>query len=343
MAQPENYDVRDQRHLSIDSFRVAVDYDYPPRDRSQKPRRGDHAAHAASLLGQLAAALGAQPQPGADIRLPVAGLKPGTVVELTTLPPTPRAVAVRVPAAIESVSTGIVILRSKRNQERTESALLFVPDDARQPLAERIAEYIREPGEGRRRHLERFEVIETVKASEVAALFAGRFDADAPEAAWWELWVRGSTHGLPGAVGTAARNAGLDVHADRLEFPETTVLFVHASARDLIGFVGRVRGASAKFAVRPARSNPFSKSVPPESTSTIGSRICRRGFGARRRTCRSCACSIRASPGRIRSWPLGFGAPGPTTTRGVQTTRRAPGAMERRWRDWPCTATSTRS
>jgi hypothetical protein len=72
--------------------------------------------------------------PAADPRLSVDGLKPGTMVEVSTLPPgeDSRARAAKIPANLEFPAQDIVVLRTERRSDRTESTLLFVPDEARE-------------------------------------------------------------------------------------------------------------------------------------------------------------------------------------------------------------------
>ncbi len=160
MAQPEDFGLRNRPHISISGLRETVAYTFPTRAQERKPLRDDYASHAAALLDQLTAALGDLPPAAVDQRLQVEGLKRGAVVEVSTLRPKgPRTKAVKVPAALEFPAQDIVVLRSERNDDRTESALLFVPDDARAFLRGRIAEYGRDPGNRRRPDLERFEAI----------------------------------------------------------------------------------------------------------------------------------------------------------------------------------------
>jgi hypothetical protein len=258
MAEPEDFSVRDRPHISIDAFRETAAYTFPSRKQERKPLRGDYAAHAASLLNQLATALGDLPVPGADPRLPIEGLKPGAIVEVTTVPPAvgSRAKAVKLPTTLEFPTQEVLVLRSDRNDDRTESALLFVPDDARDFLAGRIGDYGRDPGNQRRPDLERFEVIETVRAAEARSLFTGEFDLKAPDVVWWELWVRQPTS-LATRLAASARAANLDVHADKLIFPDTTVLFVHAAAGTLATFASRVPGAIAEIRRATGTIEPF--------------------------------------------------------------------------------------
>lgn len=258
MAEPDDFGGRNLPHISIDLFRETEAYVVPARAQSRKPLRADYAAHASALLDQLAAALGELPTAGADPRLPVEGLRLGAVIEVATLPPAKgtRAKAVKVPAALEFPNQEIVLLRSERRDDRTESALLFVPDDARMFLRGRIAQYGRDPGNKRRRDVERFEVVEAFRPAPVASLFLGAVDLVAPDIMWWELWVR-APQLWADRLAVAAQNASLDVHADRLVFPETTVLFVHATAGALAAFVARVPGAITEIRRATGTIEPF--------------------------------------------------------------------------------------
>ena len=133
MAEPDDYGAKNRAHISINAFRETAAYTFPVRNQERKPLREDYAAHAATILDQLAVALGDLPAPGADARLPVPGLRRGTIVEVTTVPPAEgsRTKAIKVPSTLEFPTQDVVVLRSERNDDRTESALLFVPDDAR--------------------------------------------------------------------------------------------------------------------------------------------------------------------------------------------------------------------
>ncbi|RQU31305.1 peptidase [Burkholderia cenocepacia] len=258
MAAPDNFDARNRPHISIDAFRERADYIFPTRNLERKPRRDDYAAHAAMLLSQLSVALGEIPKAGADPRLSIQGLKPGTIVEVTTAEPPAgsRTKAIKVPATLEFPSQEIVVLRSQRNDNRTESALLFVPDDARTFLAKRITDYGKDPGNQRRPDVERFEVVERVQAIETRALFTGDTDLSATEIAWWEIWVRQSVT-MANRLISAARNAHIDVHDDRLVFPDTTVLFFHTSAAALSAFATRVPGAITEIRRAVGTIEPF--------------------------------------------------------------------------------------
>jgi hypothetical protein len=258
MAGPSDFDARDRPHIAIDAFRETAAYTFPSRKQERKPLRGDYAAHAAHLLDQLGKALGDVPQPHDDPRLAIQGLKSGTVVEITTAQPAEdsRAKAVKVPTALEFPAQDVVVLRSERNADRTESALLFVPDDARAFLQGRITDYGRDPGNQKRPDVERFEAVEEVRAIETRSLFTGAVDLAAGEIVWWELWVR-QPIALADRLTNAARNANVDVHEDRLIFPDTTVLFFHAAAATVATFASRVPGAITEIRRAKGTIEPF--------------------------------------------------------------------------------------
>jgi hypothetical protein len=256
MAEPADFDERSRPHVAIDAWREPARYEFPARDQQRKPLRGDYAAHAQSLLDQLAAALPPPPPRDADPRISVQGLAPGALIALTTMEPLEgsRTKAVKVPAALEFPVQDIVVLRSGRNEDRTEDAVLFVPDAAQAFLRGRISAYGRgDLGNARRPDVERFEVIQTVQAAAAETLFSGAVDFGGP-AAWWELWIR---EPLAGAVANAARARGFDVHGEQLQFPETTVVLVHALPADLLVFAAQTPGAIAEIRRATGTIRPF--------------------------------------------------------------------------------------
>ena len=257
MADQSDFDARKHVHIPFDVFRDEVGYSYPKQKMDKKPLREDYAAHAQNLLDQLAAALGEIPGAGHDNRLPVEWLKPGTIVEVGTMPPqSARSGAVKLPKNLEFPQEDVVLLRSERRDDRTESALIFVPDDARAFLRGRLQGYGKDPGNQARQDLDRFERIETIQAAAARSLFVGPAEFDSPDAVWWELWVRGGANMAEG-VAAAAQLADLEVHQDRLFFPDTTVLFVHGSAATAAGFAGRVLGALVEVRRSTGTIEPF--------------------------------------------------------------------------------------
>jgi hypothetical protein len=262
MEESDDFGRRDRPHIPINRFREAAAYAFPRRRQARKPLREDYAAHAAALLDQLATALGDVPPREADPRHRIEGLKPGVIVEVSTVPPeSARTKAVKVPAALEFPTHDILVLRSERNDDRTESAILFVPDEARAFLRGRIEEYGSDPDDGRRPDVERFEAVESVRRALVESLFVGEVHFEDPEILWWELWVQ-RAGGRADGVAALARATGLDVHADRLLFPDTTVLFVHAAAARVAEFAAWVPGAIAEIRRATGTIEPFLERGP---------------------------------------------------------------------------------
>ena len=244
-------------HLSIDEVRRAGTYAAPKRRMDAKPLR-DYVAHGAALLEQLAAALPHLPTPEADARIKLDGLKPGVLVALETLAPdTARKGPSKIPLSFELPSQDVVILSSRRTGDRAEESIVFVPDDARHTLTRRLQDYgSRNLGNRERPHVAQFEKIERIASAETAKLFDPGTDFSSPAQRWWEMWVR-DIETLPQALVVAARNFGLDVHPERLLFPDTTVVFIHATARQALAFASRVPGAIEEIRPGLGTFEPF--------------------------------------------------------------------------------------
>lgn len=279
MAGQSDFDARRQVHIPFDVFRDGIAYSYPKRKIAPKPLRDDYAAHAKSILDQLTAALGGIPATGQDGRLPLEGLKAGVIVEVGTMPlaEDSRSLASKIPKGLEFSSQDVVILRSERRDDRTESALLFVPDDARAFLQERIRSYGQPQGNRPRPDVDKFERVETICAAKAHALFVGNIDFASSDMLWWELWVLHDRSFADG-VASAARLAEFDVHQDRLFFADTTVLFVHGTAEGISGFVGRIPGAVAEIRKATGTIEPFldrgTKGLGPQDwTADLSKRI----------------------------------------------------------------------
>ncbi|WP_341022928.1 S8 family peptidase [Brevundimonas diminuta] len=256
MAKPSDFDKRDKPHIAIDAWRESVGYEFPQRAQTRKPLRADYVAHGRALLEQLAAALPNPPAPGDDARTRLNGLQPGTLIAVETLAPDEKArtKAAKIPTGLEFAAQDIVVLRSERREDRTEGAILFVPDASQTFLRNRIAGYGNAHlGNARRPDVERFEIIETIAATTAQALFSGAFDPNGP-AIWWELWAR---QAVAEAVAGAARAREFDVHGERLYFPDTTVVLVYARPADLLLFAQQTPGAIAEIRSATGTIRPF--------------------------------------------------------------------------------------
>lgn len=240
-------------HIPIDGWKDEAQYAFPKTNRNARERRTDYHAHAEGLLQQLGEALGAIPAPGADDRIPVAGLKRGVLVEVETMPPTPQAKATKIPAGLDFTAQQIAVLRSERGDDRTERAIVFVPDDARAFLTQRIGAYGEQNlGNRERPDVDKFEVVEAFRQASAASLVVGTADLASTNGRWWELWLR-RPDAIADAVTAAAQAMNLDLHPDRLTFPDTIVVFVSAAAPALLQLVARLNGAISE--VRPASRN----------------------------------------------------------------------------------------
>ncbi len=252
-------DARDRAHLFISHRRETGTFEFRSTPRDAKPLRDDYPAHAESLLTQLALALEAVPQE----RRAIDGLKPGTLVEIGTMPLAAggRRAAQKIPVGLEMPVQDIVILKSERNADKTERAILFVPDAAREFLKQRIADYgSKALGNRRRPHVDEFETLETVLAAGVGKLFVGVDAVDLDRSRWWELWIRepltaGRKFGEQ--VAAHARAAAFDVLPDRLEFPETTVVFIHARFAAIAAFAATLPGVVTEIRSADTTLSPF--------------------------------------------------------------------------------------
>ncbi|UBS33725.1 S8 family peptidase [Altererythrobacter sp. N1] len=251
MPEADDFAVRNVPHIAIDAFREPAQYRYPSRPQDREPRREDYHAHAEALLAQLAAALADVPAPQNDPRIQIAGQERGAIVEIETLAPaTERSKATRIPTGLDFPNQDVVVLRSQRKDDRTEQAVLFVPDNARAFLRDRIERYGEENlGNRARPDVARFEVIEAIRAAVIDTLFAVPVDHANAATIWWELWIRQPV-GRADSLAAAAQNEALDVHPDRLVFPDTIVLFIHATVAQLVDLAQRAPGAISE--IRPA-------------------------------------------------------------------------------------------
>lgn len=252
-------DARDRAHLSISHRRETATFEFRGGGGDSKPLRDDYPAHAESLLTQLALALDAAPQN----RLAIDGLTPGSLVEIGTMPLVPggRRAAQKIPAGLEMPGEDVVILKTERNADKTERAILFVPDTAREVLKQRIAEYgSRTLGNRPRPYVDDYETIETILAAGVGKLFVGLGAVDLDRPRWWELWIREpitADRKYGEQVASHARAAAFDVLPDRLEFPETTVVFIHAAFAAVAAFAATLPGVVAEIRSADTTLSPF--------------------------------------------------------------------------------------
>ena len=116
----------------------------------------------------------------------------------------------------------------------------------------------RDLGNRRRPDVDRFEVVETfARASKCALCSPAKSTLPRPTSCGGNSGFGASRATLDRLAEALARGANLDVHADRLVFPDTTVLFVHAAAGALAAFAARMPGAITEIRRATGTIEPF--------------------------------------------------------------------------------------
>lgn len=244
-----NDGVASRPHILIDAFRELNEYEFPSSSVQRKAIRDNYQRHAKNLLSQLAQALENQSQSGRGPLLKLDGIRPGNVVEIRTLPvpKKSRKEAFKIPASLFPAKD-ITVLRTQRNPDKSESASVFIPDHARDFLRDRINAYGAHRGPGRRPDVEQFESLEEITSDYPLSLFGSTTFPSNTACKWWEVWVRDPST-LADQLGKYARDLGIDVHRERLYFPDTTVILLHASFSEIVEFAARAPGAITE--IRP--------------------------------------------------------------------------------------------
>jgi hypothetical protein len=129
---------------------------------------------------------------------------------------------------LEWKSQCLRLAAARRDSEgRTEGAI-FVPDDARDFLDEKLTSYGTQTRKsGLQQNEERFAPIDRFAGARLQDLWVDtRPMPDGPDPGWWECWCwPDRVHNLE----SKATHLNLPVSEDRLTFPERTVLFVFAA------------------------------------------------------------------------------------------------------------------
>lgn len=257
MADEGDFTKHDLKHFRIEAFRTSAQYVYPTQGRDPNPPlKKDPVAHSQVLVEQLGEALGAIPAQNDDDRFTFVGHRLGANVEVQTTPPdSDRKGPARAPD-LDFAAQGISVLRSTRDDERSETALVFIPDSARNFLIDRIRSYgVENMGNRKRPEVQKFEPIEVFRSAPGRRLFVGDVDFDANEPSWWEVWVSNPAH--VDAIVARAQEAEFEVHHERLEFPDTTVLFLHGQPQALAAFLGRIPGLVSEVRKAIGNIEPF--------------------------------------------------------------------------------------
>ena len=183
--------------------------------------------------------------------------------------------------------------------------------------------------------------MEEVRSIRTRIAIHRRHDLAAPDIVWWELWVR-QARWLTDRAPAAARNANIDVHDDRLVFPDTTVLFIHATVATVADFAGRVPGAITEIRRATGTIEPFLDRGETglgqhDWVAELAQRITAPAQDA------SVVCTL--DTGIASGHPLiapALAAPGPTMRPGALTTINRMAAMARRLPVWSSLATLKR-
>ncbi|MFI4936113.1 MAG: S8 family peptidase [Caulobacterales bacterium] len=128
---------------------------------------------------------------------------------------------------------------AKRDPEGRVSAAIFVPDEARLYLEEKLTEYGRErTGKGEPVNKARFAAIDRFSAARLESLWVDNRPLPAGLAVdWWECWCwLDRVQNLE----VKAMALGLPVSDDRLRFPEREVVFVQATASAMARLVSSI-------------------------------------------------------------------------------------------------------
>ncbi len=182
----------------------------------------------------------------------MAGMVPGSLVELETMSPTTRAKKAKRLPDLDFDRQGIKVLQTRLTEERTEVGVVFIPDRSREFLKERMKAYGASPvGNSPRPHISDFEVIDAIRAVGAEALFVGKDPFETPQPIWWELWILREE--IERIAGSASR-LSLDVHPSNLMFPDVGIVFVHATSDRLRILVAESSGNVVE--IRKATSTP---------------------------------------------------------------------------------------
>ncbi|BCG01766.1 hypothetical protein PPGU19_063340 (plasmid) [Paraburkholderia sp. PGU19] len=128
-------------------------------------------------------------------------------------------------------------LLSVYTEGETTFANVFVPDGKLAHFEKYVTEYLEEKKDingGARDHAPLLNTIAAIRAAEVRALWTDDLDllpVDKTEKFWWEVWlpVRSSRQSVVNDFKRSAALVGCDVSDKQADFPERTVLLMHAS------------------------------------------------------------------------------------------------------------------
>lgn len=214
-------------HLRIDRFATEAPYKRPKGGGGSRRTYGrEFGQHAEDLKRDLAAAWADADGLLFQREAPVGA--PGAYVAFQTAVDAPL-------PTLEWKREGLRLAAADRDDEGRAVGTVFVPDTARGFLDDKLNGY-GAPTTGRTQQNEhRFVAIDQFSAARLADLWVdGRDMPEGDAAQWWECWCwPDRIHNLE----AKAAHIGLPVSADRLAFPERTVVFVFANAAQMARLV----------------------------------------------------------------------------------------------------------
>lgn len=245
---------RDRRHLQVHQKPKTTGYKPHPLPVREKeiPAPTDPVAHAKRLMQALESAAKSAQARRQQLGLQISDAETGTYLEFES----PPDIALKLESLENRAGRQrIELLTVRTHDDRTQSAVVFVPDQRTDHFSVKVQQYASEKTPtGARKNKRLIERIADISSATVESLWTddpGRFPSDPRARAWWEVWLRRSRDGreyerfleFAGAL-------SITTSARRLQFEDRVVLLAKASvdqlsrALDALGDVAELRGVA---------------------------------------------------------------------------------------------------
>lgn len=232
----------DLSHVSINGSKSVEAYQPRRRLIRPSPLREDYTAHAQSLLQDLRASLEQAVAAMAAERI-VPGAEAGVYLEVESL-------AEKALPALER--DGIRVANIRISDTGAEVGTVYVPERSIPALSERVSTYgERNLGNRQRQHVEEFEPVERIRASNLMSFWNGRGEPPADGDHWWEIWCFADRSAK---VAQAIPALGMDRHPEALRFPDTHILFAHGTLARIERLIANASGGLME--IRLAEDTP---------------------------------------------------------------------------------------
>jgi hypothetical protein len=232
-------------HISIDGSKAVEAYQ--PRSRPVRPAqlRSDYPGHAQSLLTDLRTALDqAVAAMAADRILP--GAEAGVYLEVETLADK------ALPPLDQRERDGIRVANLRVTETGAEVGTIYVPERSIQTLTERVSAYgERDLGNRARPHVEEFQPVERIRASNVMSFWNGRGEPPVDGLHWWEVWCFADRSER---VVQAIPALSMDLHPEDLQFPDSRIVFAHGALAQVERLIANTSGGLME--IRLAEDTP---------------------------------------------------------------------------------------